>query len=422
MQLSSKLFTAFLICITAMALTVSCVKEEEQKWEGTKLVVSQWPDGVSRITLKADNSKWTLNLYEAKEVMAYEYFTGNTVLTVYYDRLADNEYDEYFGYGIRTDSENQFMVFINRTESSEEAYNEAPLATTLLGNETVEVNAKTDYFRTQFNITGMKTVELTFENSPEKIKTKDLRLFADDIYAYIDPSALNENFQSVSLWEDPSFSGSSAELPRIGRKGLYVLHRFTPGFCVELTVKDNYYISADDFTLSVPSSLNVKDYGSVNIRRLKFGFTSSGPGYVPAGTVITVSGGTVTAYDVSAFAGKSLILADNAPGASEISSASLTLTDNSSISAVSDPIVNLAGGRTFSLTIEGTSWSGTWTAVSPYFEDDHPTIRLKASGDGEDGEDLDAYLIYYEAGVNSTTGPCWSFIGSPWHFILKEGN
>ena len=418
MKLSSKLFKAFLICITAMALTVSCVTEEEQKYEGTKLVVSQWPEGVSRITLKADNSTWTLFLEEAKEVMASEYFTGKTVITVYYDRLDDNEYDEYFGYGIRSGSENPFKVFINRTENSEEASNEAPLATTLLGNETVEVNARTDYFRTSFNITGVKTVELTFENSPEKIKNKDLRLYADTIYAYIDPSALNENFKSVSLWEDPSFSGSSAELPRIGRKGLYVLHRFTPGFCVELTVKDNYYISADDFTLSVPSSLNVTDYDSVNIRHLKFEFTSSGPGYVPAGTVITVSGGTVTAYEVSAFAGKSLILSENISQQTAPSSASLTLTDNSSISAVSDPIVNLAGGRTFFLTIDGTSWSGIWTAVSSYFPDDHQTIRLKASGDGEK---LDAYLIYYESGLNFTPGPCWSFISSSWHFILKEG-
>ena len=68
MKLSSKLFKAFLICITAMALTVSCVTEEEQKYEGTKLVVSQWPEGVSRITLKADNSTWTLFLEEAKLV------------------------------------------------------------------------------------------------------------------------------------------------------------------------------------------------------------------------------------------------------------------------------------------------------------------------------------------------------------------
>lgn len=59
----------------------------------------------------------------------------------------------------------------------------------------------------------------------------------DTIYAYIDPSALNENFKSVSLWEDPSLSGSSAELPRIRRNGLYVLNRYTPGFCV--SVKPN---------------------------------------------------------------------------------------------------------------------------------------------------------------------------------------
>ncbi len=175
------LAVAAALCALSFAC-LACKVEEEDSWEGTRLVASQWPDGVSKVSLKADNSSWTLNLYEAKETMAYEYFTGNTVITIYYDRLTDNEYDEYFGYGIRSDSETSFKVFINGVE----AENEKTAAVKNLYGEERELNVSLEYFRTSFDITGMKTVELTFENAPEKIKNKDLRLADDVQWAYID--------------------------------------------------------------------------------------------------------------------------------------------------------------------------------------------------------------------------------------------
>ena len=406
MKISLKHLTAALLCICAAALTVSCVTEEEQKYEGTKLVVKDWPEGVSRITLKADNSKWTMNLEEAKEVMAYEYFTGNTVITIYYDRLSDNEKDEYFGYGIRTDSENPFKVFIN----SEEAKNEAPLAETNLGWETVQVNARTD-FRTSFNITGTKTVELTFENAPEKILNKDLRLSDETIYAYIDTSALLQNFKPVTVWERPLSTGNLTELSYLGYRnnGIYVFNRYTPEFYVDLTVKENYYISADDFDADVPVDVTVDNKGTDYLRHIKFTFKSASAPYVKAGTIIKLSGGTITAYDVSNFAEKSLVFSENIPNVKDlVKSASLTLTDNSSISAVSDPIVNLAGGRTFLLTIDGTSYSGTWVATGFDFLN-RPAIKLKATAVGDDETSFEAGLAYSNEQLNDTPGPCWSF-------------
>lgn len=404
MKISLKHLTAALLCICAAALTVSCVTEEEQKYEGTKLVVKDWPEGVSKVSLKADNSKWTLNLDEAKEVMAYEYFTGNTVIKIYYDRLSDNEKDKYFGYGIRTDSENPFKVFIN----SEEAENDAPLAEATLYDETRKLNVKVDIFRTSFDVTGIKTVELTFENAPEKIKNKDIRLYDDFQWAYIDIDELFENFKSVNLSRKKS-ENNWMDLEKLASNGLYLFDAYWRDFYVYYTVKDNYYSSLEDARFTVSGVENAE----LTVTEILSGTFYSGNvdvgTRVPDGTVIKLSGGTITAYDVSDFAGKSLVFSENMTGENDlITSASLTLTDNSSISAVSDPIVNLAGGRSFFLTIDGTSWNGTWVAKGFDFAN-RPVIKLYATAVGDDETSFEAELVYYNGQLNDTPGPCWSF-------------
>lgn len=418
MKISLKHLTAALLCFCAAALTVSCVTEEEQKYEGTKLVVKDWPEGVSRITLKADNSKWTMNLYEAKETMAYEYFTGNTVITIYYDNLSDNEKDEYFGYGIRTNSKKPFKVFIN----GEEAENEAPLAEATLYDEKRKLNVKLDEFKTSFDVTGIKTVELTFENAPEKIKNKDIRLANDSQWAYIDINELFENFKSVNLYRKKS-ENNWMELEKLARNGLYLFDAYWQRFYVYYTVKDNYYSSLEDARFTFSGVENAE----LTVTETISGNFYTGNVYVgtrvPNGTVIKLSGGTVTAYDVSDFAGKSLVFSENIPGVKDkITSATLTLTDNSSISAVSDPIVNLAGGRTFLLTIDGTSYSGTWVATGFDF-DNRPVIKLYAPAVGDDGQSFEAELVYHNGQLNDTPGPCWSFsanIGEFYYsFIFK---
>lgn len=418
MKISRKHLTATLLCFCAAALTVSCVTEEEQKYEGTKLVVKDWPEGVSRITLKADNSTWRLNLEEAKEVMAYEYFTGNTVITIYYDRLSDNEYDKYFGYGIRTDSENPFKVFIN----SQEAENEAPLAEATLYDEKRELNVSKDYFRTSFDVTGMKTVELTFENAPEKIKNKDIRLANDFQWAYIDINELFENFKTVNISREKS-ENNWMDLEKLCHNGLYLFDAYWQRFYVYYTVKDNYYSSLEDARFTVSGVENAE----LTVTETLSGTFYSGNVYagtrVPDGTVIKLSGGTITAYDVSNFAGKSLVFSENIPNVKDlVKSATLTLTDNSSISAVSDPIVNLVGGRTFFLTIDGTSYSGTWVATGLNIFN-RPAIKLKATAVGDDETSFEADLDYSSGQLNDTPGPCWTFSANTdkfsYFFIFK---
>jgi hypothetical protein len=402
MKISLKHLTAALLCICAAALTVSCVPEEENKWEGTKLVVKDWPEGVSRVSL--NNGKWTLNLYEAKETMAYEYFTGNTVITIYYDRLSDSEYDKYFGYGIRTDSENPFKVFIN----GEEAENEAPLAEATLYDEKRELNVSKDYFRTSFDVTGIKTVELTFENAPEKIKNKDIRLYDDNQWAYIDINELFENFKSVNLSRKKS-GNNWMDLQKLAHNGLYLFDAYWQEFYVDYTVKDNYYSSLEDARFTVSGVENAELTVTETLSGTLYRGNVHVGNRVPNGTVIKLSGGTITAYDVSAFAGKSLVFSENITNVKDlVTSAALTLTDNSSISAVSDPIVNLAGGRTFFLTIGETSWSGTWVATGFDIEN-RPVIKLYATAVGDDGQYFEAELVYYNGQLNDTPGPCWTF-------------
>ncbi len=396
------------LCAMSFACLSCKLEEEEKGWEGTKLVVSQWPENVTTVRLKADTSTFSLPLHNAGSMMASEYFSGNTVLTIEYDRLNDNEYGEYYGYGIRTDSQAPFKVFINGVEAENEVLSDK----ITLGNEEVEVNLITGSFKASFNVTGVKTVEVTFENAPEKILTKDIRLTDETIYAYIDTSALFENFKQVSVWEKPSSSSQMKELPRLGRNGLYVINKYTPDFYVDVTVKDNYYISDDDFAIDVPATVTFKDYDREDVGQIKVEFKSSGPAYVSAGTVIKLSGGKVTAYDVTNFAGKRLVFSECTPGSSVVNTASLSLAED------------LVTERTFSLTIDGNDFSGTWKAV-PALLDGRPCIKLtvdKTTGNYDSG--LEFNLDYYDEQLNNTPAPNWLFDGRignlNYHFILKE--
>lgn len=398
MKSSIKILAAVLFGAALLVSAVSCVTEEEQSYEGTKLTVSSWPENVSRVRLIPDSSKWRLFLEEAKTAMASEYFSGNATLIIDYDRLSDEEYDEYFGYGIRSDSATPFKVFINGVE----AENEAPAATDYIGGEQVEVSATTGEFRTSFNITGVKTLEVTFENAPEKIKNKDLRLADETIYAYIDTSALEQNFKYIYVWD----YDSNAQLDRLGRNGLYVLNRYTPNFYVSVYPKDEYYISAGDFETDAGTDVSSVLAGETNYY-VKFEFTSSAP-YVDAGTVISVTGGTVTAYDVSAFTGKKMVFSENSQGGLELTSAALEINET-------------AGERTFALTIDGSDYTGTWKA-GPLGYDEYPCIYL--TEDEEGGRKFE--LWYYENGLNNTPGPCWHFeetkSGTRYFFVFKEAS
>ncbi len=400
MKKALKFLSGAVICLSVVITALSCEAEvEDYKWEGTKLSVQNWPENVTRIRLHPDNSTGWLNLYDAGFQMYDAYFTGKTVLIIDYDRLSDEEYDEYFGYGIRSDSATPFKVFINGVE----AENEALAATTYLGWDEVEVNATTGEFRTSFNITGVKTLEVTFENAPEKIKNKDIRLADETIYAYIDTSALEENFKYIAVWD----WDENTTLDRLGRNGLYVIQKYTPNFYISVYPKDEYYISAGDFETDAGTDVSSVQAGETYYY-VKFAFTSSAPVYVDAGTVISVTGGTVTAYDVSAFAGKKMVFSENSQGGLELTSAALEINET-------------AGARTFALNIDGTDLTGTWKA-GPLGYDEYPCIYL--TEDEEGGRKFE--LWYYENGLNNTPGPCWHFeetkSGPRYFFVFKEAS
>lgn len=140
---------------------------------------------------------------------------------------------------------------------------------------------------------------------------------------------------------------------------------------------------------------------------------------VPAGSILKLTGGKITPYDTTYFAGKSLTLADCSPDATAVSSASIVVCD--------DPV----DGKTFKLTIDGNEWAGTWKAISAEtaYDPPCPRIELEVSSGSDANVSLGErpYLVYHAEQLNNTLGPCWIFErGSDasvnYRFILKEAN
>ena len=402
-----KKFFSLLMCAAAL-VCVSCTVEEEKGWEGTQLVVTNWPDNVSKVSLKPDNSKMTQVLYDVGTSMAVGYSSGNSVLTIEYERLGDSEYDEYFGYGIRSDSEKPFKVFIN----GEEAENENPAATKNLYDEERELNVSIDRFRTSFDLTGVKTVEVTFKNAPEKIKNRDLRLADENQWAYIDKDGLYESFKSVNIFRKNS-NDNWVEVEKLGRNGLYVFDAYGQTFSVDYTVKDGYYSTVDDarFTVSGVENAELTVTDLQNLPGTLFNCEVYVGVRVADGTVISLTGGKVTAYDTTAFSGKSLTYEANISGTTEVTSASLSLQDDS------------VTGKTFDLSIDGNEWAGTWIGSAVHEDEDSRIVLYLA--ENRDQYISNGELLYYPDGLIGTTGPCWILRYKPsdsanYSFILTE--
>ncbi|MCR5724883.1 MAG: hypothetical protein K6G80_07355 [Treponema sp.] len=400
------LAVAAALCALSFACLSCKVEEEDYKWEGTKLSVSNWPENVTSITLHPDNSTGWLNLYDAGFKMYDAYFTGNTVLTIYYDRLTDREYDDYYGYGIRTDSETPFKVFINGIE----AENENPAAVKTLYGEERELNVHLEQFRTSFDITGMKTVELTFENAPEKIKNKDIRLADENQWAYIDKDGLYENFNSVNISRKNS-NGNWVECEKLGRNGLYVFDAYGQTFSVDYTVKDGYYSTVSDARFTVSCVENAELTVTEKIEGTLYNCKVYVGTRVLDGTVIKLSGGTVNPYDTTYFTNKSLTFEANLSTETEVTSASLSIQGQPDTE------------KTLALTINGNEYTGTWLGTSVYGNEDG-RIALYIDGSDIQYNSPDYELMYYPDGLMSTTGPCWQlrYISSSVHynFIMKE--
>lgn len=304
MQKNFKTLAVIIIGMTLLLLT-SCPQPQQKKgYEGTKLVVPQWPEHIEHVQLSFENSTWSLNCYKAATCEGCEYFTGNAILTIYYSRIDSSESDQYFGYGIRSNAKNQFKIFVN----GEEMEDESPQATYTefrTGDE-IELNANIDYFRTTFNVTNVKNVVVTFENSPEKILNKDIRVYADtNYYAYIDTDDLKERFSYISIMESVKNGGTDSytwyDFERLAKGGLYYFNRGTLKFYIQLKVKDGYYIQDRDYELYINSNKVPATITSDNTSEL-YDFLEiwiSNPNDIPPGSVVTVKGGTIVSYDES---------------------------------------------------------------------------------------------------------------------------
>lgn len=398
------------ICLASFLL-VSCPQPQLKKgYEGTKLVVPQWPENIEHVQLSFENSTWSLNCYQANVCEATEYFTGNAILTIYYSRIDNSERDQYFGYGIRSNAENQFKVFVN----GEEVENEFPQATYHSNKEDtdLELNANIDHFRATFNVTNVQNVEVTFENAPEKILNKDIRLADETTYAYIDITDLTERFKYVSISEN--VSNTWYDFEKLARGGPYYFSRYTQNFYIDLSVVDNYYISSTDLNFNIdseniPAEISASQNSNEINCNLHITFTSSSPDKAPAGSVIKVTGGTITPYDVSNYANKTLEFAEACQNENfdEVNQAELELVDN--------------GSKTFNLTVNNKEYTGTWKAKREIDGEDTILIELSSeTGVGEDFKLKTIQLKYYETGYNNTSGPCWHFESTLMYYAEDE--
>ncbi|MBR4791594.1 MAG: hypothetical protein IK024_11945 [Treponema sp.] len=402
MQKNFKTLAVIIIGVTLLLLT-SCPQPQQKKgYEGTKLVVPQWPQNVEHVQLAFKNSTWALNCYNAGECEGFEYFSGEAILTIYYSRIDRSESDQYFGYGIRSNAENQFKVFVN----GEEVENEFPQATYHSNrvNDDLELNANIDHFRATFNITNVQDVVVTFENAPEKILNKDIRLTDETIYAYIDTDDLEERF-IISQVRDYDAEDKSYNMEQLAPNGVYFFNRYTQKFAIELSVIDNHFIKDSDTDFAVNINANISTQTTKEIICYLV-ITLNNMINVPTGSVVTVTGGTITPYDVSNFANKTLVFAKESyyNNYDPVSQATLELKDN--------------GTKTFVLNIDGKEYTGTWKAVK---QQEDVIIELSSkTGVEKDYKLKTIRLQYYKDGMNNIDEPCWEFNSTLLYYGTNE--
>ena len=400
-----------MLCL-ASVLFFSCTIEENKKpeWEGTKLIVQKWPDNVEKVQLGFLNSPTYLILYDAGQREATEYFTGEARLIIEYPYISiDSEANEYFGYGTRTDSEKPFKVYINGVE----AENENPQAV-YHENDTgddLDLNANINHFITTFNLTKsgetVKSIEVTFENSPEKIRNKDIRLTDETIYAYVNIDDLFDRFDSVSVWNYNSNLKNLVEFHKLARGGVYYFHRYTPEIYLQVSAKKSHYISDTDFELNVGAELSPFGQSTEQTCTIKCTFTTTKPDKVPAGSVVTITGGTVTQYDISNFVNKTLVFAKG------------DIYEN--IDPVTQSTLEIKDNETFVLNLDRHEYTGTWQALKRDTASYEIELELSSeTGVGEDYKFKTIQLEYWKDGMNDINEPCWQLTSRLWYYNPDE--
>ena len=353
-----KLLTAFLI-FAALALT-ACNPEEEE-FEGTYLILEQWPENVSSIQTYNDYGtdciypsdprpvelrlgKYWSNLGEE------DLFPEKINLKFYYKGIKEDESEEWLCHGNTTTDENPFRVFID----GEEFKNEAPLIKRFENScrepfddsdDEPDLNVFESYLITGIKINGRKEIRLSFENSPRKISHSEVRLNDEQIYAYIDLSGIDENLE-ISNFSEMLADGSYNRLYTITPYStLYFFNKYSQTLRMAVWPKNNFYISEPDFAADF-------DY-------LEFETTRTSPSYYTCninlgtppkkGQIIKITGGTTEEIDSTLFKGKSFTstsIKDKDDTLTSITS-SLTLNDD----------------YTMNLTFNGIKYSGTWYMV-----------------------------------------------------------
>ena len=254
--MKKNLFTLFAL-FTALCFFTSCNFSTPEEDKGTKLVVSNWADNVYSVALESQNGQGVAAVHKAESCSAYQFFNGQVKLRVSYTSLTQAEKEQFLGYGILSGSAKPFKVFVE----GKEVENQHPVATTQGENNTqLSLNANVDYFEYTFNITSdVKTVNVKFENAPEKISHMQLRLADQTNYAYFDLSDLRENFPQVVISKDSNLNEHPSRInyglnffKKVSTSRTYIL---MVGVNDGLTLPSNLTVEGNA-TLSEATSLN----------------------------------------------------------------------------------------------------------------------------------------------------------------------
>ncbi len=328
----------FLMMVSAIFF-FSCKTANENDWVATKLTVEagNWPENVQHIQL-GDNKSW-LNLYEAGTCKSNLYFKGQVTLRIDYFELTEEDKNNYFAYGTLKDSENPFKVYVNGVEVE----NQNPQETVSYNNKEFELNANIRYFQYTFDIGEALEIKLTFQNAPEKILRKDVRLADETGIAYFDIDNLRENYKSVYLYYN---NNQQDNIYPVIPNGLLFFDIYKiPEYNCYITAKDNYYVSS---SLKVePASYSeveiINKNKSYNYCYYKISFSS-----IPAKRSVIKLSGETKPFDTKNFAGKTLSFVENSTYECEVNNASIKLSDKN------------AEENTFTLNFNNQVYTGNW--------------------------------------------------------------
>lgn len=247
------------------------------------LKIGDIPSGVQSVSINAvSNSSDT---YTTGGTYAVSNLRGAATVSILYDELSD--YHEYAGYGTLDNDSEPFKVYLNGTE----------LANTTSRQKTLDGGLETNAILFSFTAgttIDSDTIEITFENAPKKIAQTDLRLKDEAGYSYIVFGDICDNI-NVNMMEGTPYDedGNYHNLPSVAYNNYYVRPNTETLFWAQA---NNGYYFADTSVFKVgDTTLTKKTWANGAYSGNDF-FTSEVTSPEADGGVLTISGGTVTAY------------------------------------------------------------------------------------------------------------------------------